>query len=298
MASLVPPYPSHPPNYPLLVAFFGRMYQNDIEWAPSAFWQALCQIHFRIEDGFAAIAEQPPDDSRDSVDIMAYSYHPPSPFSMAKSATLEIKRASYSRQRLIVQTLRYASNALSRYQPPYILAMSIHNCDFMPWILRRGTRDFEPFFPHWPNFISIHSPEGELFSNFVNAIKDPGNLNHHRAISPGLWNVINATYLAGPSSSQDPEAQMQMQMQTDFEPEQQGDVQQDEPEEEDEPVQERSGVKVHVREERHRLRRNVYYFRDLEGSRIETTRNDWRREAHKCHRYRRDDRYWCPKPPT
>ncbi|KAF4461627.1 hypothetical protein FALBO_11570 [Fusarium albosuccineum] len=262
------------------------MFMNDIEWAPSAFWQCLCQHFFRLEDGYAAIAEQPPDDGRDAVDIVPYGYNPSSPMSLAKIALFEIKRASYPRDKLVTQSLKYALKAVAKYQPHFILALSIHNSDIMPWILWNGQTEFEPFFPHWPQFIPIHANEGVLFFQFVDAIKDPANLQHYREIPDHIWTQIVQTHqVAQPA----PQAEGTEEQSDDNEGGNEGGQQAE---------QMIHGTKVHIRKETHRFRSDVSYFHDLEGNRINTTGSDWEKVGRKCYQYRSDSRYWCSKRPS
>ena len=269
----------------MLQCFFARMYQNDIEWAPSSFWQFLCQLTFPATSGFAAIAEQPPDDGRDSVDIVTYAYDPSAPFRLAKRALLEIKRAGYPRDKLIAQTLRYALKAMARYEDPYILALSIHNSEFMPWVLWRNTDKLDPFFPDWPHFISIHDIKGELFFNFATAIQNPENLDQCREIPEPIWAAITAAHLPGPSSSE-PQPQAEPQWEGEEEPD------------EGRLEQETLGIKVKIHEEKHLIRQTVYYFRDIERKRVETSRDDWQREDHRQYRYKKDRRYWSTQRPS
>lgn len=300
MSVIPPPFPAHLPQFPLLGAFFTRMYQNDVEWAASAFWQVLFQVVFRLEEGFAAVYHQPPDEGRDSVDILPYAYDPSDPSLLRKRAMIEIKRAGNSREKLIKQTEKYALKARDRYNEPFMLAMSIHCSEFKAWVLMAGRDYLEPFFPYWDRFIPVHSPEGGLFFNFVNAIKDPTNLQSYRQISDQLWGVIALTYPASSSDQIQPQQEEQEQEQ-EQQPQQPGQGVQEEEEAEDEVTEmteeARRGTKVRIRLEEHTFSADKYYFKDTKGRSCYTTAADWRKEGHNYYRYRPNDQYWCPKRP-
>ncbi|RMI97939.1 hypothetical protein CDV36_016173 [Fusarium kuroshium] len=299
MSVIPPPFPAHLPQLPLLSAFFTRMYQNDVEWAASAFWQVLCQVVFRPEEGFAAVYHQPPDEGRDSVDILPYAYDPSDPSLLRKRAMLEIKRAGNSREKLIKQTERYALKARNQYSEPFMLAMSIHCSEFKAWVLMAGQDHLQPFFPYCDRFIPVHSPEGVLFFNFVDAIKDPTNLQSYRQISDALLGVSALTYPASSSAQIQPQQEQEQEQEQQPQPPGQGAQEEEGAEDEvtEVPEEDRRGTKVRIHTEEHRFSADKYYFKDT-GKRVcYTTAADWRKEGHNYYRYKHNERYWCSKRP-
>ncbi|KAM0429252.1 hypothetical protein ACHAPT_006466 [Fusarium lateritium] len=187
----------------------------------------------------------------------------------------------------------------------------VHGSEFKPWVLYRDYTRMEPFFPHWDRFIPIHSPEGQLFFNSVDAIRDPARLTAYREIPNEIWAMVAATYPATSSTQpqqphlQQPQPQQPQLQQPQLQQPQPQRLEVEEEEDEDERAgeepgdgeEERSGTKVRFHLERHTFGPDRLYFNDTRGRVVYTTSADWRKVGHKHYRYRNDRRYWCSKRP-
>lgn len=167
-----------PPGLCFLRKLYNDAQGHDIEYTSSAFWQAILQQYFKLEEDYISVAEYSPDESRSRTDITVLRYH-------SDHDTIEIlklveaKRPGTAPKEAETDAYKKSCLALDKYEIDFIYAMTTWGTKFRLWRVSNRTRLLEAFdngaheLNRKADYIDADSIEAGCLVELVWAIKSP-----------------------------------------------------------------------------------------------------------------------------
>ncbi|KAH6614563.1 hypothetical protein B0J18DRAFT_302890 [Chaetomium sp. MPI-SDFR-AT-0129] len=164
----------------VLAALYQRAHTQDMEYTACGYWQALMQKNFRLQDGYAVLCEQSPDDDdRTRIDQIIFRLNPD--MLLAKVCMVEGKRrgAGYAHiKEAERQALHGARKAIERDELPVVYAMTHWRTHFRVWKVTPGGGGLEPLDGREAkpgdrdSYLEIATKDGgEVFNHFIELVK-------------------------------------------------------------------------------------------------------------------------------
>ncbi|KAG5766484.1 hypothetical protein H9Q69_011498 [Fusarium xylarioides] len=159
--------------------FLRKFYEeaiDDIEYKSSAFWQNILQEAFHERGIYSVTAESSPDESRRRVDVVVKRYDENN-HTLSALLWVECKRPSGSVQEVEDQALDAARRCIRSDNLMWIWAMTTIGVSFRMWFVDAGGYQLEPMHgtavrADKGQYIDADSPASSVFPDAIQRIKD------------------------------------------------------------------------------------------------------------------------------
>ncbi|CAG7565725.1 unnamed protein product [Fusarium equiseti] len=247
---------------------------DDIEYKSSAFWQAVLQRAFYEPDIYSVTAESSPDESLRRVDMVVKRYDENN-HTLSALLWVECKRPSGSVQEVEDQALDAARRCIQRDNLMWIWAMTTVGVSFRMWFVDARVFQLEPMHgtavqADRRQYIDADSPAASVFPDAIQRIKNGFPLRQAPVIPSQSLDLLKPNDAGwGVSESYVPDTSAQDQGQYDSGMMEAGPSSYGGNE---------SGsqyIEVKVEKNSHTFSHDEYVFRDINGKRRSTKKEDW-----------------------
>ncbi|KAF5655788.1 hypothetical protein FCIRC_13845 [Fusarium circinatum] len=264
------------------INFLRKFYKeaiDNIKYKSSAFWQNILQEAFHKRGIYSVTAESSPDESLRRVDVVVKRYDENN-HTLSALLWIECKRPSGSVQEVEDQALDAARRCIRKDNLMWIWAMTTIGVSFRMWFVDAGGYQLEPMHgtavrADKRQYIDADSPASSVFPDAIQRIKDGFPLRQAPVVpSQSLDMLASNDARWGASDSYTADTSTQDQAQDDYGMAEAGHSSHGGNEGES------HYIEVRVEKRPHTFSPDEYVFRDVNGKRRTTKKEDWEAITH------------------